>query len=78
MDIEYGLRGVQRSEFEVDNYQLQNFHALESDWHEISHWVMSIEDNLSSINNKKNTMKESQPYGTIMSLQFCWIFAIKI
>lgn len=53
MDIEYGLRGVQRSEFEVDNYQLQNFHALESDWHEISHWVMSIEDNLSSINNKK-------------------------
>ena len=51
MDIEYGLRGVQRSEFEVDNYQLQNFHALESDWHEISHWVMSIEDNLSSINN---------------------------
>ena len=42
MDIEYGLRGVQRSEFEVDNYQLQNFHALESDWHEISHWVMSI------------------------------------
>lgn len=55
MDIEYGLRGVQRSEFEVDNYQLQNFHALESDWHEISHWVMSIEDNLSSINNKKKT-----------------------
>lgn len=54
MDIEYGLRGVLRSEFEVDIYQLQNFHALESDRHEIFHWTMSTNDDLSSVDNDKD------------------------
>ena len=35
-------------EFEVDNYQLQNFHALESDWRETFHWVMSPVGKLTS------------------------------
>ena len=48
------LKGTPRYEFEVDNYQLQNFHVLESDWHETFHWVMSIEDEWSSINNNKS------------------------
>lgn len=61
-----------RSKFEVIKTQLQIFHALESDWHEIFHWLMSSDD------NDKDHHEKSLPYGTIMSLQFCWIFAIKI
>ena len=63
----YDLKSTLRCEFEVGKNQLQNFHALESDWREIFHWVMSANGKLPSL-----------PYGTIMSLQFCWIFVIKI
>lgn len=34
-----------RSKFKVIKTQLQIFHALESDWHEIFHWLMSSDDN---------------------------------
>ncbi len=48
-------KGVLRNEsFEVENYQLQNFHALECDRHEIFHWVMSTDGNLPSVDNGKD------------------------
>lgn len=74
----YRLKDSIRCEFEVDKTQLQNFHALESGWHEIFHWLMSSDGKLSSDDNDKDHHEKSLPYGTIMSLQFCWIFAIKI
>lgn len=70
--------GTLRSVFEVDKSQLQIFHALESDRHEIFQWLMSSDGKLSSDDNDKDHHEKSLPYGTIMSLQFCWIFAIKI
>lgn len=43
-----------RTEFEVDKTQLQNFHTLESDWHEIFHWLMSSDGKLLSDDNDKD------------------------
>ena len=40
--------------FEVDRTQLQSFYALESDWHEIFHWIMSTDDDLYPVDNNKD------------------------
>ena len=50
----YRLKDSIRCEFEVDKTQLQNFHALESGWHEIFHWLMSSDGKLSSDDNDKD------------------------
>ena len=41
-NLPYELKGTLRSGFEVDNAQLKDFRALESDWREIFRWIMSI------------------------------------
>ena len=41
-NLPYELKGTLRSEFEVDEAQLKDFRALESDWREIFRWIMSI------------------------------------
>ena len=41
-NLPYELKGTLRSGFEVDKAQLKDFRALESDWHEIFRWIMSI------------------------------------
>lgn len=46
--------GTLRSVFEVDKSQLQIFHALESDRHEIFQWLMSSDGKLSSDDNDKD------------------------
>lgn len=53
-NVSYKLNITQRQDFEVENFQLQYFHALESDWHEIFHWVMSTDGKSSSIDNDKD------------------------
>lgn len=52
--IPYELNSTLRCEFEVDKTQLQNFHVLESDWHEIFHWLMESDGKLSSDDNDKD------------------------
>lgn len=52
--ISYKLKGTLHREFEVDKNQLQDFHALESDRHEIFHWLMSSDGKLSSDDNDKD------------------------
>lgn len=41
-NLPYEQKGTLRSGFEVDKAQLKDFRALESDWHEIFRWIMSI------------------------------------
>ena len=48
------INALRNESFEVENFQLQNFHALESDWHEIFHWLMSSDGKLSSDDNDKD------------------------
>lgn len=50
----YDLKSTLRCEFEVDKNQLQNFHALESDWREIFHCVMSANGKLPSVDFDKD------------------------
>lgn len=53
-DMQYIQEGSPRSVFEVDKNQLQYFLALESDWHEIFHWLMESDGKLSSDDNDKD------------------------
>lgn len=50
----YDLKSTLRCEFEVGKNQLQNFHALESDWREIFHCVMSANGKLPSVDFDKD------------------------
>lgn len=54
MGVVYEFKENSSSMFEVDRTQLQSFYALESDWHEIFHWIMSTDDDLYPVDNNKD------------------------